>query len=128
MVEAMGKVDPDDLRQPYRQVADGLRDDIASGVFPAGQRLPRQSELAGEYGVSVGTVKSGLAVLRDEGLIVSRQGEGSWVRMDAQARDETVGNHDQAASDSAEIRTLLKEVLDRLTGIEHLLTRESDRS
>lgn len=126
-VVAMGKLDPDDVRPPYKQVADGLRADITSGVISAGHKLPKQEELAHEYGVSVGTVKSGLTVLRDEGLIVSRQGEGSWVRKDASATkqlDETEGS----PTNGTEVQALLREVLERLDGIERLLSERADQS
>ncbi|MEB3368070.1 GntR family transcriptional regulator [Saccharopolyspora mangrovi] len=111
----MGKVDPDDPRPPYQQIADDLRSEIRSGELAAGQRLPRQSDLVSRYDVALGTVKSALAVLRDEGLIVSRKGEGAWVRREAldEPQDE------EAAPDAA---SMLAEVLDRLEVINERLT------
>ncbi|WP_114455160.1 GntR family transcriptional regulator [Halopolyspora algeriensis] len=111
----MGKVDPDDPQPPYLQVADDLRTAIHEGVLAAGQRLPKQADLVEEYGVSLGTVKSALAVLRDESLIISRQGEGSWVRR------TPVDQPEPADEDEPDTRQMLGEVLDRLTEISRRL-------
>lgn len=61
------------------RVYTGLLDDIRLGKFTLGQRLPSESDLAGEYGCSRPVIRSALAKLRESGLIVSRQGAGSFV-------------------------------------------------
>lgn len=76
----MGKLDPDDPRAPYQQIADDIRSSVVSGDLAPGSQLPSLQALADEYGVSIGTVKSGLAKLREDGLIVTRHGRGSFVR------------------------------------------------
>lgn len=76
----MSKLDPDDSRSPYEQLADALRESIRAGDFGPGAQLPSYNALASEHGVAPNTVKSALAVLRSEGLIVSRPGKGSFVR------------------------------------------------
>ncbi|MCW2875557.1 GntR family transcriptional regulator [Actinacidiphila oryziradicis] len=58
----------------HEQIADELRDGINRGQFPAGSRLPSESELAARYGVARGTVRQAVAALGAEGLIGSRQG------------------------------------------------------
>lgn len=116
----MGKVDPDSPRAPYQQVADYLRTEIHDGTLGPGQRLPKQAELVAEYGVSLGTVKSALAVLRDERLIVSRQGEGTWVR-----REGLDGPAETAADSDA--RDMLTEVMQRLDAIAERLARIEQR-
>jgi GntR family transcriptional regulator len=62
----------------YRTIADDLRRQITSGELVAGAVLPSEAELAGSYGVSRVTVRKALDVLRDEGLVASRQGFG-WI-------------------------------------------------
>lgn len=52
---------------------------IRSGEFSLGQRLPSENDLAGQYGVSRPVIRTALARLRDDGLIESRQGAGSFV-------------------------------------------------
>jgi len=73
-------LDPDDPRPPYVQVANALRAAILARTFTPGEQLPSGAELANRYGVARMTVQSALRVLRDEGLIVSRQGSGVFVR------------------------------------------------
>jgi DNA-binding transcriptional regulator YhcF (GntR family) len=46
----------------------------------SGERLPSQIELADYFQVARETVKSALRILRDERLVVSRQGSGAFVR------------------------------------------------
>jgi DNA-binding transcriptional regulator YhcF (GntR family) len=73
-------LDPDDPRPPYLQVASALRAAILTGGFRPGEKLPSQKDLATRYGVSRLTLQQSLRILRDEGLIVSRQGSGVFVR------------------------------------------------
>ncbi len=63
----------------YVAIADDLRRQITSGDLVAGAVLPSEADLAGSYGVSRVTVRKGLELLRDEGLIGSRQGFGWFV-------------------------------------------------
>ncbi|MGI5206471.1 GntR family transcriptional regulator [Spirillospora sp. CA-108201] len=65
---------PVDRRKTYVRIADDLRRDIASGVYPVGETLPPGAKIAEEYGVSGMTVSNAIAVLREEGLITTRQG------------------------------------------------------
>ncbi|WP_045740714.1 winged helix-turn-helix domain-containing protein [Actinoplanes rectilineatus] len=73
-------LDPDDSRPASKRIAGVLRTAIRAGRFGPGDRLPPQLELAERYGVARETVKSALRILRDEQLIVSRQGSGVFVR------------------------------------------------
>jgi GntR family transcriptional regulator len=63
----------------YRTIADELRSRIDSGELAAGALLPSESELSAAYGVSRVTVRKALELLRDDGLIDSRQGFGWFV-------------------------------------------------
>jgi DNA-binding transcriptional regulator YhcF (GntR family) len=73
-------LDPDDPRPPYQQVANALRAAILTRKLAPGEKLPSGSELASRYGVARMTIQQAIRVLRDEGLIVSRQGSGVFVR------------------------------------------------
>lgn len=63
----------------YRQVAEFVATAIDGGDLESGDALPTESQLADYLGVSVDTVRSALALLRTEGLIVTSQGIGSFV-------------------------------------------------
>lgn len=73
-------LDPDDPRPPYQQVANALRAAILTRKFAPGDKLPSGSELAQRYGVARMTVQQAVRLLREEGLVVSRQGSGIYVR------------------------------------------------
>lgn len=73
-------LDPDDPRPPYQQVASDLRAKILTKQFESGEKLPSGPELAKHYGVARMTVQQAIRLLRDEQLIVSRQGSGVFVR------------------------------------------------
>jgi DNA-binding transcriptional regulator YhcF (GntR family) len=73
-------LDPDDPRPPYQQVANALRAAILTRKLAPGEKLPSGNELAQRYGVARMTVQQAIRLLRDEGLVVSRQGSGVFVR------------------------------------------------
>jgi DNA-binding transcriptional regulator YhcF (GntR family) len=73
-------LDPNDPRPPYVQVASALRAAILTKTLEPGDQLPSGSQLAKRYGVARMTVQQAIRVLRDEGLVVSRQGSGVFVR------------------------------------------------
>jgi GntR family transcriptional regulator, transcriptional repressor for pyruvate dehydrogenase complex len=53
---------------------------ISNGEYAANQKLPPEHVLSEEFGVSRPVLRSALEKLRDEGLVYSRQGAGSYVR------------------------------------------------
>ncbi len=57
-----------------------LRDQILSGQLAPGARIPSDRWLRETHGVSRGLVRLAKAVLRAEGLVVTRQGKTSRVR------------------------------------------------
>lgn len=62
-----------------QQVSDDVRQRISSGEFAANERLPSETALAAEYGVSRVTVRTALRTLESQGLIDVRHGSGSFV-------------------------------------------------
>jgi GntR family transcriptional regulator len=67
-------------RPAYQQIADALRDQMRDGTCPPGAKLPSESELRERWGVASKTVRAALDQLRAEGLVIGRQGVGSFVR------------------------------------------------
>lgn len=63
----------------YLQVAQLIRQDIMAGRHRTGDMLPSERALTAAYGVSQATVRQALAVLREEGLVVTRKSAGSSV-------------------------------------------------
>lgn len=67
-------------RPIFQQIADDLRQRIARGTYPPGSKVPSETELVAEFGVTRLTVRRGLAVLANEGLTEPRRGKGVYVR------------------------------------------------
>ncbi len=68
-----------DPRPPYQQAADAIRRDIHAGKLKPGEQLPSHRELQEMFNIANMTARSALRVLRDEGLIYTVQGRGSYV-------------------------------------------------
>lgn len=66
----------------YREIADDLRHRVEGGEFAAGRLLPSEAALSEHYAASRVTIRKALEVLRDEGLVDSRQGFGWYVATD----------------------------------------------
>lgn len=69
----------------YRKLASILRERIEGGEYADGAALPSEPQLAREHGMSRPTVVRALDLLRRDGLIVSEQGRGTFVRRPAGA-------------------------------------------
>lgn len=116
----MGKLDPNDRRAPYLQVADQLAEAVRVGEYAPGDQLPALSALGEAYGVAVGTVRSALHVLRDKGITVTRAGSGSFIRSDLDVSTLEKSLSDNGSTDS-QVLDLLREINDRLIAIEKRL-------
>ena len=64
----------------YSQVKEEIKKIILDNGYDADGRLPTQDELAEQYGVSLITVKKAIHALEDEGLIVVKQGKGTFIK------------------------------------------------
>ncbi|WTO92653.1 winged helix-turn-helix domain-containing protein [Streptomyces sp. NBC_00208] len=72
------RVDFDPTRPKWEQIAEQLRTRIADGTLPP-RALVSEVQLEAEFGVARGTVRKATAVLREEGLLVTTPGMGSFV-------------------------------------------------
>jgi DNA-binding transcriptional regulator YhcF (GntR family) len=88
-----------DPRPPYQQAADVIREEIKSGKLAPGDQLPSHRELQERFGVANMTARSALRVLREEGLIYTVQGRGSYVAdvIDPQSGTVTDGKSSRRA-------------------------------
>jgi GntR family transcriptional regulator len=72
----------------YYQLQELVKEQIESGAWRPGDRLPSESQLASRYGVSRVVVRQALAILQDDGQILRAQGRGTFVadpKLDARA-------------------------------------------
>ncbi|MFD9943179.1 GntR family transcriptional regulator [Nonomuraea sp. NPDC059023] len=65
---------------PYQRIVDELRAEILGAAVVPGEKLPSENDLAKRYGTTRPTVRRALALLKAEGLLTSRQGQGVFVR------------------------------------------------
>jgi DNA-binding FadR family transcriptional regulator len=70
----------------YRQIAEQVRQLMASGEFALGSRLPAERDLALQLGVSRPSVREALIALEVEGMIEVRTGSGIYVRQNTAAK------------------------------------------
>jgi GntR family transcriptional regulator of arabinose operon len=63
----------------FQALADDLRRGILAGDWSSGAKLPTESQLAQDTGLSLTTVRRAFDELVEQGLVVRRQGAGSFV-------------------------------------------------
>lgn len=68
----------------YARIANDYRTKILDGTLAPQEKLPSESELMAEYGVSRIVARQALGVLRNEGLVVSYRGKGTFVKAQRQ--------------------------------------------
>src|ERR1700759_4891902 len=68
------------------RVTSMLRDDIESGKYQPGRKLPASKQMSEAFGVSITVVREALSRLKSDGLIASHQGKGVFVEDDTKAR------------------------------------------
>lgn len=73
-------IDPEGPELVYVQVANHMAAQIKSGKWEPNRRLPPERELAGFYGVSYDSVRRATALLREQRLIVTVHGRGTFVK------------------------------------------------
>lgn len=63
----------------YYQIKNTLNEWIVNREYSPGERLPSEHELSLHFGVNRLTVRRAIALLTQEGLLIARQGEGTFV-------------------------------------------------
>lgn len=64
----------------YATVRQRLLDDIAQGVYQAGQQIPTENELCTQYNVSRITIRKAISDLVADGVLIRWQGKGTFVQ------------------------------------------------
>lgn len=92
-------------RHKRHQVLASLKNTIESGDIPSGSFLPGENELAREFSVSRGTIRSALSELEEQKLIEKRSGIGSLVTFDGHRMETADGWAKALSSVGVEMRT-----------------------
>jgi GntR family transcriptional regulator len=73
------KIDPRSHIPIYLQIADGIRDAVAAGVYLPGEAIPSLNAMSLEVQVNPNTVQKAYDELAREGLIYAQRGKGLFV-------------------------------------------------
>lgn len=104
-------------RSLVEQAADTLRARIAAGDWPLGGRIPPEAELVRQLGISRNTLREAVRCLAHAGMLEVRQGDGTYVRADADG-GETLRKIGRASlRDRIEVRCALEEAAARLAAL-----------
>ncbi|MGX2996077.1 GntR family transcriptional regulator [Streptomyces sp. JNUCC 64] len=71
--------DPRAPRAPYMRVRDALLAEIEAGTYGPGDRIPSDAELSAAHGVAPMTARRAVRELREQGVIYTEWGKGSFV-------------------------------------------------
>ena len=71
----------------YQQIRDVFVERIATGALPAGAMLPSEAEIGREFSVSSGTARKAMIELEQNGIVLRRQGRGTFVMVNTPERE-----------------------------------------
>jgi len=92
-----------------RALADALRERITDGTWPVGARIPTEPELATLHGVGRNAVREAVQSLVHAGLLVKRQGSGTYVISDDELGHALSRHVERSAhQDALEVRRALE--------------------
>lgn len=64
----------------YHTLKESLKNDILSGVYQPGDKMPSENQLVQEYDLSRHTVRKALSILEEEGYIIAVHGKERFVQ------------------------------------------------
>ncbi|AXQ31848.1 FadR family transcriptional regulator [Solimonas sp. K1W22B-7] len=104
------------MDQPNRRadgVAQYLERAILEGQFKRGERLPAERDLAARWGISRPTVREGIGLLVAKGLLIRRQGDGTYINSQtdqkmAEIWEDMARRHPDIQGDLIEFRHMLE--------------------
>lgn len=97
-----------DARPLQVRIADDMRNQIRQGILVPGDKLPTLQVLAEQYGVSVMAARRSVELLRQEGLLTSKRGSGTYVRAPRQARRYGLQRYSRSVWSGHEPRSVLR--------------------
>ncbi|MCI8625052.1 MAG: substrate-binding domain-containing protein [Lachnospiraceae bacterium] len=75
----------------YLQIADAIRQNIQSGILPPDSKLAIEDTLMEQYQAGRNTVRHAVALLEKEGLLIRKQGSGTYIRSQKREKTMTIG-------------------------------------
>jgi DNA-binding FadR family transcriptional regulator len=91
------------------EVAGRLQEDIRSGVYVIGEKLPTEPELMQKFGVGRSSIREAIRILANSGLIKVQQGLGTFVEAQQSTNNPLAKKMQKAEFDDLnEVRSLLE--------------------
>ena len=90
----------------YQQVIDIIKNDINSGTYKAGARIPNEFELAESYKVGRVTVRRAIEELVQQGYLTKQQGRGTFVKAPKLKRKIRQKDDVQSFSDACRVNEM----------------------
>ena len=80
------KLDLDQEKPIFIQIAEGIEDGILTGAFPEESQIPSITEFSVNYKINPATALKGINLLVDEGIVFKKRGVGMFVTKGAVAK------------------------------------------
>ena len=80
ILEQTASIDRDSYEPAYAQLVNILRHSMSVGILRPGDQLPSEAQLCEHYGVSPMTVRRAINILVDQGIVITEQGRGTFVK------------------------------------------------
>jgi len=87
---------PTDARPLQVRVADDIRAKVETGEYAPGQQIPTLDELAATHLCSLTAVRKAVDLLRQQGILITKQGKGTYVRERPRARRHGMDRYSRA--------------------------------
>lgn len=73
----------DNNKSIFLQIAETINENVVSGAYPAGEKIPSVREMAADLGVNPNTVMRTYSELQASGIIENKRGVGYFVNRNA---------------------------------------------
>ncbi|WP_091514101.1 GntR family transcriptional regulator [Amycolatopsis sacchari] len=107
---------------PFERVAESIRKAVLTGKLAPGTRLPSNRELARQHGVSLPTLQRAVALLQEEGWLVSRASVGVYVS-DTPPKERPLASMAGLRRALTELRASVSAIEERVADLERHITR-----
>ncbi|GAA3488564.1 winged helix-turn-helix domain-containing protein [Streptomyces cremeus] len=114
-------------KQPaYLQIADEFKAKIREGKTAPGEKLPSESELMAQHGVSRTVARQAISRLREDGYAISHQGKGSFAALPGDtASTQHSPEFEQISQFLTEVRGDVRRLTERMEQLEDLVRQQS---
>ncbi|MFD9615968.1 GntR family transcriptional regulator [Streptomyces virginiae] len=113
-------------RARYLEIADDFKRRIRDGQLAPGDKLPSETELMSDHGVSRTVARQAISRLREDGYVISQQGKGSFATLPGENRPvKRSPEFEQITEYLAEMRRDVRRLAERMDQLEDLVRQQS---